>query len=524
MHKTKKLLFLWSCCFLVLSGVEAQVKFIWPLRAADGLNDPSYYTISNYVDHNKRKGGFITDYNGGYRTYNGHQGTDIGLYPDPWLKKILGQVDVIAAAAGVIDTIVDGQTDNNCSSPNQTGNYVRLLHSDGKITGYYHLKKNSLTSKQKGDPVVEGEYLGKVASSGRSTGPHLHFGVLDRNGNMLDPFVGPNNPTVSTSLWKNQKPYYDGGINKIYVGSDFITMPNPYCQQQWNLHAKSVFLPGQTVYLSSFIRTPRPTAPVSLFIYQPNGALYNNNTNLYQFASVPAIDKGKKKSARLYRSINLPFGAQTGTWRVTMIYDNQLFEAVTVAFEVKAMNDGFLLNFEPNEQDDLVINAAAVLPDKAIVGELQRSYDGENWVTLLHGIDPTTIESWEYIDVEARRTDPTVYYRVNSILEDGEVVNGDVFHWTAKEARRTNEVNDETDLLLAIYPNPANTTLHLSTPETKEEKRVQFITINGQLLEEFEWKPTAKKLDLMIDHLSQGIYLIRVIQANQSLVKSFVKY
>lgn len=54
------------------------------------------------------------------------------------------------------------------------GNYVVIQHGNGTQTLYAHLKSVSVSP---GSSVVQGATLGTVGSTGRSTGPHLHFEV-----------------------------------------------------------------------------------------------------------------------------------------------------------------------------------------------------------------------------------------------------------------------------------------------------------------------------------------------------------
>lgn len=65
------------------------------------------------------------------------------------------------------------------------GNYVRIRHNHGLKTAYAHLKgfKRGLSS---GKRVKQGQVIGYVGTTGRSTGPHLHYEVL-MNGTQVNP-------------------------------------------------------------------------------------------------------------------------------------------------------------------------------------------------------------------------------------------------------------------------------------------------------------------------------------------------
>lgn len=111
------------------------------------------------------RGGTITS-NFGERWGKNHNGLDIaGNIGDP----------VMAALDGKVKSIFyerDGY-----------GNVVILEHEGGIETRYAHMSKIGVKT---GDTVKKGDIVGEVGSTGRSTGPHLHFEVRV-NGSPVDP-------------------------------------------------------------------------------------------------------------------------------------------------------------------------------------------------------------------------------------------------------------------------------------------------------------------------------------------------
>jgi len=60
----------------------------------------------------------------------------------------------------------------------QYGNVVKIQHANNYETRYAHLSR---TLVKKGDRIEAGSTIGKVGSTGRSTGPHLHYEILKNN-------------------------------------------------------------------------------------------------------------------------------------------------------------------------------------------------------------------------------------------------------------------------------------------------------------------------------------------------------
>ncbi|SEC71763.1 protein of unknown function [Pseudomonas saponiphila] len=83
---------------------------------------------------------------------------------------------IIAARGGVV---VKTENAQNGRGDNPAGNFVRVLHDDGTMGVYLHLKQGSVSVRE-GQRVAVGSPLGLSGNTGNSSGPHLHF-VVQRN-------------------------------------------------------------------------------------------------------------------------------------------------------------------------------------------------------------------------------------------------------------------------------------------------------------------------------------------------------
>ena len=75
---------------------------------------------------------------------------------------------VVAAAGGVVSTV---------AYVAEYGNVVEVDHDNGLTSRYAHLSKSLV---KVGDVVMKGQNLALVGSTGRTTGPHLHFEVREK--------------------------------------------------------------------------------------------------------------------------------------------------------------------------------------------------------------------------------------------------------------------------------------------------------------------------------------------------------
>lgn len=84
-------------------------------------------------------------------------------------------VDLAAEEGTPIRAAADGKV-TYCGYEAGYGNFIEVEHAGGWRTLYAHTKVNC---KRSGDIVKAFEVIGKVGSTGRSTGPHLHFEIRD---------------------------------------------------------------------------------------------------------------------------------------------------------------------------------------------------------------------------------------------------------------------------------------------------------------------------------------------------------
>ncbi len=82
--------------------------------------------------------------------------------------------DIIATASGVVSWADDRYG---------YGLLIELNHGDGLKTRYGH---NKTLLVNVGDVVSKGQVIARMGSTGRSTGPHVHYEIL-RNGKQIDP-------------------------------------------------------------------------------------------------------------------------------------------------------------------------------------------------------------------------------------------------------------------------------------------------------------------------------------------------
>ena len=170
---------------------------MYPVKT-NKLKVTSYYGKRTYTYRGKK----VSDF---------HRGIDL-----------VGGTEIVA--------IADGTVTATCNTGAQYGQacYVRIKHSNGWYTLYYHLKSGSVCVK-KNQKVVKGQKLGIMGATGKATGVHLHFQIdKGSSSSAINPydFVFNNKELVPESKPSTDKRYYTvvrgdtlWGIAKRYYGN-----------------------------------------------------------------------------------------------------------------------------------------------------------------------------------------------------------------------------------------------------------------------------------------------------------------
>ena len=320
-----------------------RVLFSQPLKSDDSYNAFNNYVIYYFVNQNPNDNNNPKDWNCGNRTYhNGcnneywcsHRGTDYTLSPYRWNMMENNNVQVVSVADGVILHKGDGYKDDNCNGNEEDAylnNSITIEHYDGIVVSYHHLRKYSITNKNIGDTVYDGEYLGLVGSSGTSYYPHLHFEVWEDyvGGKSLDPFHGDCSQSNEESLWKEQEPYYNSQILKISTYSSFPdsnVTPWSICEPSI-INQQSIFSPGDTIYIGAYHRDHFLNHVSEWGIYNPNGDLFHSwldslnsiDTNIW-------LDSLYIESWRIHDFILPSDISYLGSWEIKIIYEGKSYE------------------------------------------------------------------------------------------------------------------------------------------------------------------------------------------------------
>jgi len=173
-------------------GAPSRVDRRVPTRIGAPLRGPGWIAVGSCCDGPHRRS--IQPVNGGLHLgqrfaidWNGMDAEHRWVVGDPSRNRswVFYGKPVLAVADARVVAAVDRFPDQVPGDPNPVtlreadGNYVILRLSRGHFAFYAHLAPGSVRARV-GERVREGEVIGKLGNSGSSTGPHLHFQMMDR--------------------------------------------------------------------------------------------------------------------------------------------------------------------------------------------------------------------------------------------------------------------------------------------------------------------------------------------------------
>lgn len=115
---------------------------------------------------------------------NFHVSSGFGMRNDPFTGTLARHegLDFTAPTGTAIIAAADGVVTRS-GWEDTYGHIIEITHAEGFVTRYAHISKRHVTE---GTKVKRGQRIADVGSTGRSTGPHLHYEVF-RHGRVLNP-------------------------------------------------------------------------------------------------------------------------------------------------------------------------------------------------------------------------------------------------------------------------------------------------------------------------------------------------
>ncbi len=228
--------------------VGGNILYWWPIGSAEVTEENGV----TFAKGNPTSTEITSEFSNRIDPINGQQSTHTGL-DLVGANGNAGVENVIAALDGVVVyptsktvSVCPSFSDGGCGGG--YGNYVVIQHSDGNFTLYAHMHPNTVTV-QAGDTVKQGQVIGKMGSSGRSTGTHLHFEVrkgANLQSSVVNPldYIDPNNPrpmsTGSSGFSLEQS-----SLTK----AEFVAKMNDYCSRSGDSNFCTNFAPhAESIY------------------------------------------------------------------------------------------------------------------------------------------------------------------------------------------------------------------------------------------------------------------------------------
>jgi hypothetical protein len=168
-----------------------------------------------------------------------------------------GGIDYAVGMRTPIPAPSNGRLENRPDNGNGFGNYIRFHHGDGFVDEYLHL--DSFVGEGN---YSQGQIIGYTGNTGNSTGPHVHWHLINPNGVRVNPldYVGSGTSAPATPVGNNVVQPGDGYwhiAERVWGGDDATITAN--MNKLIGLNGAKRLYAGDTVILEA--PAPAPVAP-----------------------------------------------------------------------------------------------------------------------------------------------------------------------------------------------------------------------------------------------------------------------
>jgi hypothetical protein len=279
---------------------------------------------TNFVDVDTTSGSLA--YNGSDYTLDGHAGIDTEI--TSFTAQDIG-VPIFAALDGTVIQTHDGEFDKNTMLNSLPSNYVIIDHGNGQTTYYAHFKKDSVAVIV-GQQVTAGQQIGLTASSGNSTGPHLHF-QSEVNGQVFESFAGSARP--GPSGWVSQPPFRED----LYLRAFAITDQDlsTWAGLPYDTTRKGTFYTGvQPVHVWFQFGNGEGVTGLAANYVRPDGSV--------AFATGTASVSNAQRNSYFYYNFDVNLDV-VGTWHLDLLVNGQ----VVADAPFMVISSGAIVNHPP---------------------------------------------------------------------------------------------------------------------------------------------------------------------------------
>jgi murein DD-endopeptidase MepM/ murein hydrolase activator NlpD len=129
----------------------------------------------------------------------GSMSSNYGMRIDPFTKNLAHHSGIDFQAQPGTGIVASGYgTIKKVGTDSIYGKFIEISHADGFVSKYAHAQKVFVKD---GEQISKGQLIAEVGSTGRSTGPHLHYEII-RNGSHLNPaqvLLMPRQTNITTN-------------------------------------------------------------------------------------------------------------------------------------------------------------------------------------------------------------------------------------------------------------------------------------------------------------------------------------